>query len=237
MCRKNKRNQNKFTLIELLVVISIIAILAGMLLPALNAARGKAHLSACQSNLKSLTLYNLQYADSWNDYIPTSWANGAGNKYWFSLLADSGLVQKPAEYHATVNPNAPRGIWACPSAKGAQTANGTHTHYGMNRYAITWNIWVRRALCKQPSITAMLYDTTVTPNYDGYVPTTDLNSTRNINANRHMNGAGRNVSFVDGHIQYVPKTTAAAPNLYIWKIYYNNNTTVLADTSAERWKL
>lgn len=113
--QKNDKKRAPFTLIELLVVIAIIAILAAMLLPALQKARESGRGSSCLNNFKTMGTGFLNYTDDfkgiippyWNSIIPTS--NGklkgqsqAGNKSWFSARPNRNLI---AGYIGLVNDN------------------------------------------------------------------------------------------------------------------------------------
>lgn len=101
----NRIRIRAFTLIELLVVIAIIALLVGILLPALGAARQTARAIVCASNLRQLSTAQNNYATDWKDIIAgpnTSGADGqltAGAVYLFDKADDT-----PTTTHDWISP-------------------------------------------------------------------------------------------------------------------------------------
>ncbi len=86
---------NIFTLIELLIVTSIIAILTGLLLPALNSAKEKAQEVVCINNLRDCTLGANMYCDMYNGFFQTYYYDGSNwntEKRWHNYLIDQKYI-------------------------------------------------------------------------------------------------------------------------------------------------
>lgn len=114
-------DKSSFTLIEILIVISIIAIIAGTLIPALNSARNKAHQITCLNNSKGITFAMNGYADAFDDLTPPAVTDHSDySSYWPFRLEPFGLgVKKDLEAQKKYQASQLR----CPAKTNHDTTN------------------------------------------------------------------------------------------------------------------
>jgi prepilin-type processing-associated H-X9-DG protein/prepilin-type N-terminal cleavage/methylation domain-containing protein len=211
---------NFFTLVELLIVIAIIAILAGLLLPALNKAKEASKKSACIGNMKQMVLALNLYGDDYNKYSPlTGWAyfqtpemppQAAG--MWYNELRSYLGNEK---------------VMICPSAP---------VEWGKSHYSPHW-AWIYRLRFGKPMkdgnqifaggipMWLMTYPSAVMAFGEAKPSLASINTTkgwyhgngvfRNYGINgdglssndamrAYMHSNGMNCGFFDGHVEWLP---------------------------------
>ena len=198
-----------FSLIELLVVIAIIAILAALLLPALNRAKGAARRTLCLNNEREIDLATRLYADDHADVI-SFYTNEIYFSYKDNIIPYLGATQNtftnnpvficPAD---DFNLNGPIGVWVDKGLGGTGFYTQAWTHYasywfnGLARGDNTNDLGMAQkpfTTVRQPSLTVLGGEISGGIGVSSHVRAQPL----------QFQNAKNVMGFVDGHVSLIP---------------------------------
>ncbi|WP_428388433.1 type II secretion system protein [Mucisphaera sp.] len=202
-----------FTLIELLVVISIIALLIGILLPALGAARNVARTAQCASNVRQQVLAIVTFATDNRESLPLAKNYDFPNETSISGVSDTvddfqqDLLTPyigGSEGNGNFSP-----VFVCPSTEGGagpdwlRATDPPVTHYRYNTYAAYWwpSLTNRELTASNLSTPTSATDAVI--QYDVMWYAEQDNPANDWQLENYPHASSINVGYMDGHVTTV----------------------------------